>query len=102
MLKREKSTSITAYCAVAFPHALTPRPGYSINLNLGSTSQIMWMISGKYSNIVHIKKNYDFSPQANYTDRATIACQRSLLPTFADSVCRGQRNESPQPLISVF
>jgi hypothetical protein len=26
----------------------------------------------------------DFSPQANYTDRATAACRRSLVQTFAD------------------
>jgi hypothetical protein len=52
MLKREKSTSVTAYCAVAFPHALTPRPGFSINVNPGSTSQLTWMISEKYLNIV--------------------------------------------------
>jgi hypothetical protein len=44
----------------------------------------------------------DFSPQANYTDRTTAACRRSLVPTFADRVSRGQRNESPRPLISVF
>jgi hypothetical protein len=30
----------------------------------------------------------DFSPQANYTDRATAACRRSLVPTFADRGCR--------------
>jgi 5-bromo-4-chloroindolyl phosphate hydrolysis protein len=28
------------------------------------------------------KKLRDFSPQANYTDRATAACRRSLVPTF--------------------
>ena len=38
------------------------------------------------------------SPHANYTDRAA-----KLVPTFADrGVSRGQRNGSPQPLISVF
>jgi hypothetical protein len=36
------------------------------------------------------------SPQANYTDRATAACRRSRQPL------RGQRNEFPRPLISVF
>jgi hypothetical protein len=36
-----------------------------------------------------------FSPQANYTDRATAAVgDRGVL--------RGQRNGSPRPLISVF
>jgi hypothetical protein len=30
----------------------------------------------------------DFSPQAKYTDRATAACRRSLVPTFADRGCR--------------
>jgi hypothetical protein len=29
------------------------------------------------------KEIRDFSPQAIYTDRATAACQRSLVPTFA-------------------
>jgi hypothetical protein len=28
-----------------------------------------------------------FSPQANYTDRVTVACWR-LVPTFADRGCR--------------
>jgi hypothetical protein len=30
----------------------------------------------------------DFSLQANYTDQATAACRRSLVPTFADRECR--------------
>jgi hypothetical protein len=30
----------------------------------------------------------DFSPQANYTDRATATSRRSLMPTFADKGCR--------------
>jgi hypothetical protein len=42
------------------------------------------------------------SPQANYTDRATAAVGE-VVPTFADrGVLRGQRNEFPRPLISVF
>ena len=42
------------------------------------------------------------SPHANYTDRAAAAGRRKLVPTFADKgVSRGQRNGSPQPLISV-
>jgi hypothetical protein len=40
-----------------------------------------------YSAATH-KKLSDFSPQANYTDRATAACRRSLVPTFADRWCR--------------
>jgi hypothetical protein len=37
------------------------------------------------------------SPSANYTDRATAA---ELVPTLADrGVSRGQRNESPRPLV---
>jgi hypothetical protein len=44
----------------------------------------------------------DLSPQANNTDRATTA-DGEVVPTFADrGVLRGQRNEFPQPLISVF
>jgi hypothetical protein len=32
------------------------------------------------------------SPQANYTDRATVACRRNLVPTFVDrEVSRDQR-----------
>jgi hypothetical protein len=41
-------------------------------------------------------------PQANYTDRSTAAVGE-VVPTFADrGVLRGQRNGSPQPLISIF
>jgi hypothetical protein len=41
-----------------------------------------------------------FSPQANYTDRATAVGRRILLPTFADKgVSRGQRDEFPRSLI---
>jgi hypothetical protein len=37
-----------------------------------------------------------FSPQTNYTDRATTTCWRNLLPTFADSgASSGQRGGSP-------
>jgi hypothetical protein len=33
-----------------------------------------------------------FSPQANYTDRATATCWQNLMPTFVDrGVSRGQR-----------
>jgi hypothetical protein len=36
-----------------------------------------------------------FSPQVNYTDRATAICRRNLVPTFADrEVPRGQRGRS--------
>jgi hypothetical protein len=34
------------------------------------------------------KELRDFSPQANYTDGATAACWRILLPTLADRGCR--------------
>jgi predicted Ser/Thr protein kinase len=34
------------------------------------------------------KELHDFSSQANYTDRATAACRRSLVRTFADRGCR--------------
>jgi hypothetical protein len=55
---------------------------------------------GNYSNIV-IKKLRGLSPQANYTDLATAAVGE-VVPTFAGrGVLRGQRNEFPQPLISV-
>jgi hypothetical protein len=38
---------------------------------------------------VHKKKTLrDLSPQANYTDRASAACRRSLAPTFEDRGCR--------------
>jgi hypothetical protein len=48
------------------------------------------------------KKLRGLSPQANYTDRATAAVGEVVL-TFPDrGVLRGQRNGSPQPLISVF
>jgi hypothetical protein len=44
-----------------------------------------------------IKKNsVDCSPQANYTDRATAACRQSLVPTFADRVCRMVSATDPQ------
>jgi hypothetical protein len=37
-----------------------------------------------------------FSPQANYTDWATVTCLRNLMPTFVDrGVSRGQRGGSP-------
>jgi hypothetical protein len=37
-----------------------------------------------------------FSPQANYTDRATAICRRNLVPIFADrGVSRGRRGGSP-------
>jgi hypothetical protein len=37
-----------------------------------------------------------FSPQANYTDWATVTCWRNLEPTSADrGVSRGQRGGSP-------
>jgi hypothetical protein len=32
-------------------------------------------------------KLHGLSPRENYTDRATAACRRSDLPTFADRVC---------------
>jgi hypothetical protein len=37
-----------------------------------------------------------FSPQANYTNWATVTCRRNLVPTFVDrGVSRGQRGGSP-------
>jgi hypothetical protein len=43
-----------------------------------------------------------FSPQANYTDWMTAACQRNLVYNFVDRrVSRGQRGGYPT-LISVF
>jgi hypothetical protein len=37
-----------------------------------------------------------FSPQANYTDWATVTCWRILVPTFVDrGVTHGQRSGSP-------
>ena len=43
------------------------------------------------------------SPHANYTDRAAAAGRRSQCQLLADrGVSRGQRNGSPQPVISVF
>jgi hypothetical protein len=48
------------------------------------------------------KNSVAFSPQANYTDRATAAVGEGV-PTFADrGVLRGQRNGSPRQLISIF
>jgi hypothetical protein len=49
------------------------------------------------------KKNLrGLSPQANYTDRVTAAVGE-VVPTFAGrGVLRGQRNEFPRSLISVF
>jgi hypothetical protein len=41
------------------------------------------------------KKLRDFSPQANYTDRATAACRRNLAPTFVDRGCRVVRPTDP-------
>jgi hypothetical protein len=36
------------------------------------------------------------SPQANYTDWATITCRQNLVQTFVDKeVTRGQRGGSP-------
>jgi hypothetical protein len=44
-----------------------------------------------------------FGQQANYTDCATTAGRRILVPTFADrGVSRGQRRCSPRPVVSVF
>jgi hypothetical protein len=44
-----------------------------------------------------------FSLQANYTDLATVADRRILVPTFADrGVSRGRLDGSPKPLISVL
>jgi hypothetical protein len=41
-----------------------------------------------------------FSPQANYIDRATAACWRSVCQLLQiERVWRGQRNGSPRPLI---
>jgi hypothetical protein len=52
--------------------------------------------------ITKTKKLRGLSPQANYTDRATVAVGE-VVPTFADrGVLCGQRNGSPRPLISVF
>jgi hypothetical protein len=37
-----------------------------------------------------------FSPQVNYTDRATSTCWRNLVPTFVNTgVSHGQRKGSP-------
>jgi hypothetical protein len=45
----------------------------------------------------------DFSPQANYTDWATAAGGRILVPTFADrGVARGQRGGTRTALKSLF
>jgi hypothetical protein len=42
------------------------------------------------------KHSVALSPQANYTDWATITCPRNLVPTFVDrEVSRGQRGGSP-------
>jgi hypothetical protein len=42
------------------------------------------------------------SPQANYTDWATVTCQRNSVPTFAGrGMSSGQRGGSPRSLISV-
>jgi hypothetical protein len=54
------------------------------------------------------KKLQGCSPPANYIDRATAACRRTPLVGEVSAnftgqrVSRGQRNESPRPLISVF
>jgi hypothetical protein len=38
----------------------------------------------------------ELSPRSNYTDWATAACRRNLVPTFVDrEVSLGQRGESP-------
>jgi hypothetical protein len=41
------------------------------------------------------KKFVALSPQAKYTDRATVTCRLNLVPTFVDrGVSRGQRGGS--------
>jgi hypothetical protein len=43
-----------------------------------------------------------FSPQANYTDRATAACLRSWYQLLRRGCCVVERNGSPRQLISIF
>jgi hypothetical protein len=61
--------------------------------------------TNKQTNKLHgdSKRFMAFSPQANYTDRTTNGNRRILGLTFADrGVSRGQRGDSPWPLMSVF
>jgi hypothetical protein len=53
-------------------------------------------------NILLKKKLRGFSPPATYTDRATAVCREVSANFSGKRVSRGQRNESPRPLISVF
>jgi hypothetical protein len=43
-----------------------------------------------------------FSPQENYTDRATAALSAKLVPTFADRGCRVVSPTDPLAVNSVF
>jgi hypothetical protein len=50
-----------------------------------------------------ITNSVAFSPQANYTDRATATCWRNLVPIFANRrMSRGQRGGSPTVIKSQF
>jgi hypothetical protein len=51
---------------------------------------------GRGLNQLMKKKLRDFSPQANYTDRATGVYRRSLVPTFAERECRVVSATNPQ------
>jgi hypothetical protein len=72
--------------------------------------QKKWVLQGRYvMEFLRARKTrrrtnaMAFSPQANYTDWATAADGRILVPTFADRwVTRGQRNGTPRLLIWGF
>jgi len=67
------------------------------------TRAVLYIRIATFTISAKLTKFRGLSPHANYTDRAAAALSAKLVPTFADrGVSRGQRNGSPQPLISVF
>jgi hypothetical protein len=59
----------------------------------------MWL----FLHNVHKKELRGLSSRAKYTDRATVACRRSLVPTFVDrGVSRSQHGGFPTAIFSVF
>jgi hypothetical protein len=56
------------------------------------------MTLGKHTKTKEQTNSVALSPQANYTDWATAACQQNLVPTFVDrGMSRGQRGGFPPP-----
>jgi hypothetical protein len=68
----------------------------SFNLD-NSTCRKEHVYSGLWNSVTINKTNsVAFSPQTNYTERATAICQRNLVPTFVDRGCRVV--SAPDPL----